>query len=81
VVHEETGLLCPAESPAFAGAMARLIEHPATARAWGKTGRQHVALFPWESLVDPIDEYVESLAREATMRVRAPMVLAGRWNV
>jgi glycosyltransferase involved in cell wall biosynthesis len=80
VVHQETGLLCPAEVPAFAEAMASLVDNPARAQAWGRMGRQHVGLFPWESLVNPIDDCVEALARHAVMGARTPMMLAGRWS-
>lgn len=80
VVHGETGLLCQPDSGAFATAMATLIADEAMARAWGATGRRHIALFPWDSLVDPIDDYVEALARNATIAARTPVVLAGGWR-
>lgn len=80
VLHGETGLLCPAEPQAFARAMAHLVDHPDVARAWGQTGRRHIALFPWDSLVDPIDDYIESLARRTTLAARTPALLAGRWS-
>jgi alpha-1,3/alpha-1,6-mannosyltransferase len=81
VLHEETGLLCPDEPGAFAGAMARLLVNPTLARQWGQRGRHHVSLFPWDSLVDPIDDYVESLALQVKMGTQTPALLAGRWSV
>lgn len=43
VVHEQTGLLVPAaDVPALAGALCRLIEHPAEAAAFGRAGRDLV---------------------------------------
>jgi len=39
----ETGILCPPDAGAFAGALARLLREPETARRMGAAGRRHVA--------------------------------------
>ncbi len=80
VIHRRTGLLCPAEVPAFAEAMVHLADSPELVRELGAAARRHVSLVPWDSLVQPIDDCVEALARQAVMTSRAPMVLAGRWS-
>ena len=80
ILNGETGLLCQPDPSVFARALAFLVDHPDEARAWGAAGRRHVALFPWDSLVDPIDDYVEALARNAAIAARTPLVLAGGWR-
>jgi alpha-1,3/alpha-1,6-mannosyltransferase len=43
VLHDETGMLCPPDPDAFAGALARLIQDEALAHRMGEAGRVHVA--------------------------------------
>jgi len=63
VVHEETGLLVePANPQKIADAVNRLLKDPATARRFGRNGRERVEeLFSWDRIADQTKKLYEKL--------------------
>ena len=58
VIHEETGLVVPAQDPAaLAQAVERVLRNPAAARRMAETGRRHVLrLFTWQAVADRVEQ-------------------------
>ena len=63
VVHEQTGLVVPAQDPAaLAAAIERVLRDPARAAGMAVAGREHVLrLFTWEAIADRVEEVYRQL--------------------
>jgi glycosyltransferase involved in cell wall biosynthesis len=58
VIHEETGLVVPAQNPpALAAAIERVFRDPANAKRMGEAGRERVLrLFTWPAITDRVEQ-------------------------
>jgi glycosyltransferase involved in cell wall biosynthesis len=67
VLDGETGwLVPPADGPALANAICRLLEDPGRAQAFGEAGRRRAALFTFERMMDGY----ENIYERVTERIR-----------
>lgn len=71
VVHEKTGLLCPAKDDvAFAEAIDRILSKPHWRMELGKAARKRVEnYFTWHGVANQLDELYLSLLKEANQPV------------
>jgi glycosyltransferase involved in cell wall biosynthesis len=74
VLHEQTGLLVERDEQAFAAAVARLLDDPALAQAYGEHGRAHVlAQWTWERAMRTLEDHFRAtLAPQGTEHAAAP---------
>ncbi len=62
VVHNETGLLAPADSDAFCDAMTQLIADPDRVESMGKKAVERAKRFTWTTFVDHVDSCLDQIA-------------------
>ncbi len=62
VVDGDTGLLVDGDAAACGRAIARLEADPAAAQRMGRNGLERARLFTWETFVEKIDSYFDTLA-------------------
>ncbi len=67
IVDGKTGFLVEPTAEAFSSILERLADDSGLVRRIGGAGREHARHFEWECFTRPLDDYIEEVARSASI--------------